>query len=356
MAASDGAKDSVPLRRRRAELRAKLLGACLGVAVSLASVGARAADTDSRRQAAEALFQQGKDLLEAGHATKACAKFEASEALDEGLGTLLFLGECYELVGKTASAWRAFSAAADRAERQGDARRGGLARIRAAALEPGLATLQVRAAAQTRAVAGLEVRLNGNVFDPRDLDGRVPIDPGDVTLEVTAPEHDRWEARLEIRPGPSNAVIDIPRLESHDGGGERSIRPERGSPRDEPSETEHGGNGFTTWAIALGAVGVAGVAVGVYLGLDAVSTADRSRERNNCPLEDRCYAGGLKLRDDARSHAHLADVVTGSGAALLLGGVVLFLVAPSEPDAHVRGSMSVVTGPGDLGVGVGGTF
>lgn len=360
-----------PRRQRHAVWRARGLSLCLAASGWLAGVDARGAEGDSRHQAAEALFQQGKDLLDAGHLTQACAKFEASQALDEGLGTLLFLGECYEKVGRTASAWRAFSAAAERADRLGDARRGGLARIRVAALEPVLARLLVRAAPQTQALPGLELRLNGAVFNPLDLERPIAIDPGDVLLEVTAPEHERWQTRLEARPGPSNAVIDVPRLIPIGSSTPPHARWTR-QPRSDTAASDTqadsalsdaasaapAGPGFTTWALVLGAAGVAGAGAGVYLGLDAVDKAERSRERHHCPLDDRCYAAGLELREDARSQAHLADVVTGAGAALLLGGIVLYLVAPGDPgrNASKPAALSIAAGPGEAGLGLEGRF
>jgi serine/threonine-protein kinase len=197
--------------------------------------------------------------------------------------------------------------------------------------------------------------LNGSVFDPLDLDRPLPVDPGDVMLEVTAPEHERWEARLEVRPGPSNAVIDIPRLIAFVGAAEPAASGARATRRDDVPRAASA-RGFTTWAIVLGAVGAAGVGTGVYLGLDAVHTADRSRERRNCPLDDRCYAEGIALRDDARSRAHLADVVTGAGAALMLGGIILYLVAPDEPASNEPEALSLAIGPGEASVRVGGQF
>ena len=59
----------------------------------------------NNRAAAEALFNEGRSLVAGGHYSDACPKFEASQQLDPGLGTLLNLAECYEKLGKTASAW-----------------------------------------------------------------------------------------------------------------------------------------------------------------------------------------------------------------------------------------------------------
>ena len=59
----------------------------------------------SNKATAEALFTEGRALATSGKCAEAIPKFQASQKLDPGVGTLLNLAECYEQVGKTASAW-----------------------------------------------------------------------------------------------------------------------------------------------------------------------------------------------------------------------------------------------------------
>src|SRR3954465_9465866 len=78
----------------------------LGVTVFSIALNAGAqGKSGGNRAAAEALFNQGRDLMTAGKFVEACPKFEASQQLDPGLGTMLNLAECYEKTGRTASAW-----------------------------------------------------------------------------------------------------------------------------------------------------------------------------------------------------------------------------------------------------------
>src|SRR6478752_1211600 len=70
---------------------------------------------------AEALFRDGRALMEAGNYKDACPKLEESYAQDPATGTLLALGICQEHVGKTASAWATYSEVATRAKRDGRA-------------------------------------------------------------------------------------------------------------------------------------------------------------------------------------------------------------------------------------------
>ncbi|HYQ27045.1 MAG TPA: hypothetical protein VER04_07495, partial [Polyangiaceae bacterium] len=83
--------------------------ALLGGALLFASNPARAqGPAGSRRVQADLLLQQARALMDSGQVAAACAKFEASETLENRLDTLLHLADCYERAGRTASAWHAF--------------------------------------------------------------------------------------------------------------------------------------------------------------------------------------------------------------------------------------------------------
>lgn len=287
----------------------------------------------AREQAADALFQQGKRLLGEARYSEACTKFEASQRLDPGLGTLLFLGECYEKLGKTASAWRAFERASALAIAQGDRERGRLARIRYVAVSPQLAWLRVRLANGTRRLEGLELMVNGVAVSTSELDEPLAVDPGEATLEATAPGHSRWEARLRIHDGPSTAVLDIPELGPSSpelgprtAGSNEAGEDDRRHALQQPASSSVLGK----VALVLGAAGLVGTGVGAYYGVRALDRADRSKALENCPLADRCYAQGLELRTNARQDGHVADVAVGVGVALLVAGVVLYVAAPAE--------------------------
>src|SRR5690606_24363777 len=105
---------------------------------------------------AEALFREGKALLDRGEIDAACEKFQASMDAEPSIGAQLNLARCHEQLGRTASAWAEYLKAASLAQRHGDARRERSARELAAELEPRLSKLTVEVVAPAE---GLTVEL-----------------------------------------------------------------------------------------------------------------------------------------------------------------------------------------------------
>src|SRR5271166_5257799 len=102
----------------------KRVAAPLALVVALVSARASLAQTSAGdKAAAQAIFDEGKRLMDAGQFAQACPKFADSEKLDPGVGTLLNLGVCYEKNGQTASAWATYKEAASAAANAGETAR-----------------------------------------------------------------------------------------------------------------------------------------------------------------------------------------------------------------------------------------
>src|SRR4030095_15910449 len=95
----------------------------------------------SDKASAEALFDEALRAMKEGKYAEACPKLENSQRIDPGVGTLLYLGECYEKIGRTASAWATFREAASQAEAGGQTKRAKAARERIAKLDSKLSYL-----------------------------------------------------------------------------------------------------------------------------------------------------------------------------------------------------------------------
>ena len=141
-------------------MRLRCAGAIAGQLLTAAP--AFGAPTASEKAAAEALFHKGTELMQAQSYADACAKFEASNAIEPGLGVKLWLADCYDRVGRTASARALFSEAAAMAQKTGQDDRARAASERASELEPRLSTLELVPPAQGLP-ADVSVTLDGGM-------------------------------------------------------------------------------------------------------------------------------------------------------------------------------------------------
>jgi hypothetical protein len=291
----------------------------------LAGAGSAAADgpAASNEAAAEALFNEARTLIGSGRVEEGCKKLEASQALDPGTGTLLHLADCYEKIGRTASAWARFREAAARAARDGRADWESIAKTRYTELEPKLAKLRIDAP------PGVVVRRDGDEIPAAALGSPLPIDPGDHVLTASARGKRPWSTHVSA--SASNiATVKVPVLDddptSHAGD------PAPGAP-------SSGGSPLRTVGYAVGAVGVVGLAVGVVSGLSAISANQRSKKA--CPTSGICADDAARSdADSARSAATVSTVGFIAGGALLGAGIALVVFAPtsasSAPPASAR--------------------
>src|SRR5437899_11188432 len=111
------------MRRARAALRSATRATALALVVSMVSmvsIGSPAfAQSGSVIVAAEALFEQGRELMTAQKFSDACPKFADSQKLDPKSSTLLNLANCYEKAGRSATAWATYREAAALAKNEG---------------------------------------------------------------------------------------------------------------------------------------------------------------------------------------------------------------------------------------------
>ena len=347
--------------------------ACAGVAMALAALLHVSEAASQSKAAAEALFDQGKQLLEQKKYDEACPKFEQSQQIDPGIGTLLYLGECYEKAGRTASAWATFREAASAARAAGQARRQKIGEERAKLLEGKLSRLSINVP-QTSLVEGLKVTRDGEPVESSVWGVPIPVDPGQRLIEATAPGKKAWSKRVEIGADGANAVVEIPALEDDESAiaapaAAPAPAPAPAAPAPPPSGPGHlgdegdaqtGGSSQKTLGLIVGGVGLLGIGVGSFFGLQAASKNSDAEEQ--CPRGNKCDTReGVTLTEDAKDAANISTIAFGVGGVALAGGLVLFLTAPSsdEEPAKAAGSrlmLAPVVGPRGGGVSMGGTF
>jgi len=187
--------------------RTMAVAAACAVAVLAAASGARAQSED--QAAARALFDEGRKLLKAGQASAACPKLEAAKQLYVSAGILLNLADCYEKVGRTASAWTEFGEAATVAKRSSRPEDAQEAKRRQNALEPRLARLTVRV---PHAAPGLTVQRDDATLASAAWGAALPVDPGKHSVRAEAPGFEPWTASVTISQPGQVEVVEVPEL------------------------------------------------------------------------------------------------------------------------------------------------
>jgi hypothetical protein len=313
-----------------------MLRHALVVMFSLCPALAAAQSASETKAAADALFDEGKRLLAAGDLDHACPKFEASLQVLDQLGVRLNLADCHERQGRTATAWAEFREAASQADKRGDAR-AGYARQRTDALSPRLVKLQI-AVPTASLLPGLVVRREGAPVPSAMFDAALPVNPGAYTIEASAPGYQAWSKRVEITQPGAVVTVEIPRLNAAHaepprvaGPGPAAGMPRRGPPADPPADPAPIDEGARhrrhVLAIGVGAGGVAALAAGVVLGLEARSKWNSVGA--HCNAEHLCDPTGAATNRDARTLGNIGTVVGSVGVAALIAGTVLYATAPA---------------------------
>lgn len=303
--------------------------------VAVASLVASTAHAQTRSTedlaAAETLFREGRALIEAGQTSAACRKFEESYRLDSAPGTLLNTARCHQLEGKIATAWAEFHQVAAEARRDGREDREKIATEAIQELEPRLPKLTIEVPSETR-VEGLEITRNGSKLGRAAWGTATPVDPGTVIIEASAPGFKPWKHQIDI-PEAGKAQVSVPSLEKAPEAPKppppaatAPVEPQR-PPPDPGSPTEQ------TAGLVIGGLGIIGIGVGSYFGVQAIGK--RSDSDDNCPTingEEYCNADGVASNQDAQDAARFANLGIGLGVVALLAGTYLYFDgAPSGP-------------------------
>lgn len=316
----------------------------------LVSLPAEAAPSAGEKAAAEALFQEGTQLMQAQDYAAACPKFEASNAIEPGLGTKLWLADCYDRAGRTASAWALFSEAAALAQQAAQTDREKAARERAQDLEQRLSKLELKLPAEGLP-ASLEVTLNGARIHEASLGSALPVDPGPQKVVLRANGYRTRTLETEVPVGPITVAVDVPQLEAEPQAARREPAKPTQSPA-QPAQAQPGGT-QRTLGYAVGGLGLLAFAGSGFLAYRAHSLDSDSRTHCLASEPNACSAEGTRLREQARNFGNVATGAVIAGAALTATGVVLLFTAPSGEETVRVGTRFA---PGGAGLFVSGTL
>lgn len=295
------------------------------VAASLAFGSSARADADGPEERATKLFEKGRALAKEGRCAEAVPVFLESLREAAGIGSMLNLGNCYEVLGKTATAFRQFKRAEEIATSRHDPR-SAEAHARAEALAPNLSIVTVSVV--DTGEQDLALRLDDETL-PRERWGTgMPVDPGTHVLEASSPRRGRTLQNVVVRAGADHATLVEPALVV-------------GPALQAPSDDSKPGSLQRTFGFGFAGAGVLGVGLGSVFGI--LSLTKHSSVVDRCPGYPMCDPSVRSSIEDDNSSARTSGTVSTisfiAGGALLLGGVLLVLTAPRTRREASRASM-----------------
>jgi hypothetical protein len=294
-------------------------GSALAIAFGLAWPAAAQAQPVRDAARADALFNAGKTLRDAGQYADACPQFAESSRIAPGVGISLYLGDCLEHIGRTASAWTEFRKAEKLANERNDPRVD-LARAREAALERRLSGLTIVIPPSVARTAPEVVLDESTPVPPQEWNAPMAVDPGDHVVTVHVPGQAPIRLTAHAHDGDRSTRVSV----ADQAATPEAVPAPEETPPPVARETQGDSAGTRRWAgVGLLALGAAGISVGTafILGKNQPSASPGS-----CSTQP----------DHTTTEATIAFV---AGGAALAAGLVLTVSASG------KGSVGVVAAP-----------
>lgn len=304
---------------------------------------------DTTHDKAVAAFQEGRRYIESGNCDAAVTKLRESLSYEPSVGARLSLAECYEK-NDPLGAWRMLKDAANLAYLNHDDRLT-IAEQKATALEKRLPMIRVVIPASSLDLAGFELRIDGELVDKFHYrSGLVAVKPGKHVVEANSPLR-HWSEQISAADGGTTSVN--VRLERETCGGATAPAATTTVPR----STDAPGSARRTLGLALGGVGLAGLASGVVFGIITLNKKSTIEELCGGNTGS-CRAAPGSVDPERESASTTAAISTASfivgGLALVGGGILYF----TSPNATTTGQIRVAPRVGHTGgtIGLEGSF
>ena len=297
---------------------------------------------------ADTLFKQGKKLMEQKRYAEACASFEKSMKLDPVIGAQLNVAKCYEEWHKLGAAYNAYKVAEKMAHDAGDKREPDIHDL-VQKLEPDVPRLTVKLPAELRPDQ-VKVTLDNQPFST--FNEAVVVDPGPHMVEyfVQGSTHKQNQVVPIEKGGKQEVVIEAPKA--------KTVTTEPTKPVEEPVKSEAPtGRNQRIAGIAVAGGGLVAIAISTIMTVSAKHKYSDALDMYCGGMTNNCDMTGLQITHEARTTANQATVVFILGAALVGGGVALYLLAPKakEPAADEQAIyLAPSIGPSSAGVVLGG--
>jgi serine/threonine-protein kinase len=271
----------------------------------------------------------------------ACPKLAESQRIDPAVGTLLYLAECYEKSGQTASAWATFELAAAEGRKDRQTEREQLAKARAEQLLPRLSRLVISVPESTK-VQGLEITNDGEKVGSASWGTPLPMDPGKHVIKANAPGMKEWALEVNIVSDTTLTQVPVPALQPAEATSvpatakaepmAQPLPPATTAPAPATNQPESYWNTQRVLGVSLGGAGIASFGVGLALALSGQSKESDSEKY--CAPNDprRCTQQGVDMIDSAKGLNTAGNVLMGVGGALLVGGAAVFFTTPKHSE------------------------
>lgn len=312
----------------------------------------RPAFADDTHDKAVAAFQEGRKYIEAGNCDGAVTKLRESLSYEPSVGARLSLAECYEKSDPLA-AWRMLKDAANLAYINHDDRLT-IAEQKSAALEKRLPMIRVVIPQSSLDLPGFELRVDGELIDKFHYkSGLIATKPGKHVVEANAPLR-HWSEQVTTDAGGA-ASVQV-RLERETCGTATSPVP-AASGNIARGGGDSPGSGRRTLGLAIGGVGIAGLASGVVFGIITLNKKSNIEELCGGNTGS-CKAAPGSVDPERESASTTAAISTASfivGGLALIGGGLLYFTAPSGSNT---GQIRVAPRVGHTGgtIGLEGSF
>jgi hypothetical protein len=294
---------------------------------------------------AETLFQEAQKLMKEQRYAEACPKFEESQRLDPGGGTLFQLASCHAFTGRLASAWAEFSEVALLAKQRNRFDIEHAAREQVRLLEPRLSWLVIDVPVGARR-SGLFIRRDGTVLGAASYGTPMPADPGTHTVSAEAHGFRSWSTSVVIGAVADRKRVVVPELVELP----EPERPAQAARQGLPAPARDSQRHAPALIYAAAGVGVLGLGTAVYFGVRSYTREQTASEK--CPDAECSDPSAVEASKSAVTSANVANV---AGAFGLVGaGVFTYLLLTNRgSDAgSARVRVEPRLAPGVLALGV----
>jgi hypothetical protein len=305
--------------------------------------------------AGQQAFDRGRELLKVGKYAEACAAFAESELVEPQTATELNIALCSEQLGKLGTALRLHRELAHR----DDNPQRKISADMIAQLEPRAPRLKIdvsEGGQRARLPSGLVVRVNGmKATNFRET-------PGDLGLNrviATAPGFHRATSEVTITTEGKSEVVTIileplepgqPEEPDPDEQAELAARAKAKGGRHAASSSGSGRSKRKTTGMVITGLGGAALVGGFVVGALASSKWSDAKDvcggGTTCATEDELVRANA-LASAARTRGTVSTALVVAGGALVAGGLVLWLTAPSHEH-----SLALAPGGGDSVAGL----